>query len=294
MAETNRCRAVFITGAGGGIGRSCVSLLAANGYTVFAGVHRPMAPDTWEFSPDNGRIIPITLDIRFDEDVQQAIDAISRRLSTVDLIGVVNCAGVCFPGPLELIEPSEVLNMLNINVVGQLRVIQACLPLLSTSRGRIVVIGSTSGAIPGVFTGAYSASKFALAAITGVLRAELAASGIAVSIIDPGVIGTPFWEKTADRVTALLAHPRTGLLSDGTRAPLIGWRRGIVKLADNAADPEQVARCLLHALTAKRPQSRYTVGIKAKLKLMVWKFLPETLKDIVIRRPLNSRSPPEN
>jgi len=73
--------------------------------------------------------------------------------------------------------------------------------------------------------------------------------------------------------------------SNGTPAALIGWRQGIVKPADNAADPGRVARSVLHALTAKRPQSRYTVGIKAKLKLLIWKFLPETLKDMVIRRP---------
>jgi len=295
MAETNRRRAVFVTGAASGIGQSCVNLLAANGYTVFAGVHRPMALDSWAPSPDSGRIIPIVLDIRFDEDVRQAFDAISRQLSDLDLIGVVNCAGVSFPGPLERVEPSEMLDMLNINVVGQLRVVQAYLQLLHASNGRIVMIGSTSGIIPGVFTGAYSASKFALAGITDVLRAELAANRIGVSIVDPGMIGTPFWEKTIDRVATLLAHPRNGHLNNGTDAALAGWQQRIVKLADNAADPGLVARCVLHALTAKRPQTRYIVGTKAKLKLLIWKFLPEILKDIVIRRSLSgSRSPSEN
>ncbi|MGZ5052512.1 MAG: SDR family NAD(P)-dependent oxidoreductase [Methylobacter sp.] len=277
MIEYSQGKAVLVVGASGGIGQSCVDLLALNGYTVFAGMRKSALPVA--FGPGRGRIIPVALDIRSDGDVRQAFATIAGKLQDLELIGIVNCAGVTFPGPLARINADQMLDMLDINVVGQLRVVQAGLGLLRAG-GRIVMIGSTSSRIPGVFTGGYSASKFALEALTGVLRAELADAGIDVVSVDPGMIGTAFWQKCADRTAAFLSD------ADNNHAALASWRQNVMAQSGNAAAPEQVAACVLAALTAKRPRPRYVVGLKAKLKLAVWPFLPESIKNAIIQRPL--------
>ena len=92
---------------------------------------------------------------------------------------------------LEFLPLDALRHQLEVNVVGQIAVTQAFLPSLRKARGRIVNIGSLSGLISSPFTGAYSASKFALEALTDSLRMELRPWKIQVSIVEPGFIQTP-------------------------------------------------------------------------------------------------------
>ena len=99
------------------------------------------------------------------------------------------------PGPLEFLPPDELRRQLEVNVVGQLRMTQRCLPALRAARGRIVNMGSISGLNALPLLGAYAMSKFALEAMTDALRVELAPWGIHVAIVEPGTIKTPIWTR---------------------------------------------------------------------------------------------------
>lgn len=281
---SDRKYAVLVTGAGSGIGESCVKVLAANGYTVFAGVHQTKPAASGD-SP-NPQVIPLFLDISCDDSVRAAVRQIEQR--GFGLFGVVNAAGISLPGPLEYLEPSDVLALFNVNVVGQLRVVSACLPLLLEQQGRVIMIGSTSGRIPGVFTGAYCASKFALAALSEVLRAELASRHIAVTVIDPGMINTPFWQQTLSRGFALLDQARVtpNPALDGAFAK---WLSAVGKSADHGDDPLQVAAQVLRVLTAHRAPFSVVSGLKAKIKLWLWPYLPQACRAWIISRPLRSK-----
>jgi len=280
----NKYQAVLVTGAGSGIGHGCAQLLAANGYTVFAGLHTSK-PSAIETVADD-RIIPLIFDIRCDESIRAAVVTITQ--TGYPLLGVVNCAGVSLPGPLQHLESSAVLDLFNVNVVGQLRVVQACLPLLMEKGGKIIMIGSTSGSIPGVFTGAYSASKFALSVLSAVLRAELADSGITLCMVDPGMIKTPFWQQTLKRANAVLDQ-RTAQTHTPLDVAFAGWVEDVSEMVNHATDPQQVAEQVLRALKARRTPFRYVPGLKAKLKLLVWQCLPPPAKDAIIRRPLRTK-----
>src|SRR5207253_9122317 len=95
---------------------------------------------------------------------------------------------------------------LEVNVIGQVAVIQAFMPLLRQGRGRIVNIGSVAGRSVVPFQGAYSASKHALEAISDALRLELREWAIHVAIIEPGAIRTPIWEKGLKRADEMIAQ----------------------------------------------------------------------------------------
>ena len=147
------------------------------------------------------------------------------------------------------------------NVVGQLRMTQLCLPALRAARGRVVNMGSISGLNALPLLGAYAMSKFALEAMTDSLRVELAPWGIHVAIVEPGTIKTPIW--TRERPDP----PAEALSLYGAR--IDAFRRLAVKRGTAGAPPEAVADAVEHALTAEKPRTRYLVGRDAKLRARV-------------------------
>jgi NAD(P)-dependent dehydrogenase (short-subunit alcohol dehydrogenase family) len=196
-----------------------------------------------------------------------------------ELDALVDNAGIGIAGPLEVFPADELTRQLDVNVVGQLRVVQALLPALRRRRGRIVVMGSISGRSALPFLGAYAMSKFALEAMADALRIELAPFGIHVSIIEPGTIATPIWTKP--QRTAADFSPEAGELY-GER--LDRFRRlAAQRSANNAVPADEVAKAVEHALTAKKPKTRYLVGPDAKRRARVQK-LPDRLRDKVLTR----------
>src|SRR6185312_11409457 len=111
------------------------------------------------------------------------------------LDGLVDNAGIAIAAPLEFLPPEELTRQLDVNVVGQLRVVQAFLPALRRARGRVVLMGSVGGRSALPFLGAYAMSKFALEAMADALRLELGPWGMHVSIVEPGTIATAIWTK---------------------------------------------------------------------------------------------------
>jgi NAD(P)-dependent dehydrogenase (short-subunit alcohol dehydrogenase family) len=254
-------RTVLVTGASSGIGRACAERLARNGWRVVAGVRNAgdAAPGTEE----------LLLDVT---------DVGAIEIGDVD--AVVNNAGIAVAGPLEYLPLDELRRQLEVNVVGQLRMTQLCLPALRAARGRVVNMGSISGLNALPFLGAYAMSKFALEAMTDALRVELAPWGIHVAIVEPGTIKTPIW--TRERPDP----PREAAQLYGAR--IDAFRRLAVKRGTAGAPPETVADAVEHALTADKPRTRYLVGRDAKLRARVER-LPDRIRDrVLVRRVLGA------
>ena len=196
-----------------------------------------------------------------------------------ELDALVDNAGIGIAGPLEVLPLDELTRQLDVNVVGQLRVTQALLPALRRRRGRIVLMGSISGRSALPFLGAYAMSKFALEAMADALRIELAPWGIHVSIVEPGTIATPIWTKP-QRSAAELSSQAAELY--GPR--LDRFRRlAAARSAAHAVAADEVAKAVEHALTAKRPKTRYLVGPDAKRRARVQR-LPDRARDRLLAR----------
>jgi NAD(P)-dependent dehydrogenase (short-subunit alcohol dehydrogenase family) len=195
-----------------------------------------------------------------------------------ELDALVDNAGIAIAAPLEFLPPEELTRQLDVNVVGQLRVLQAFMPALRRSRGRVVLMGSIGGRSALPFLGAYAMSKFALEAMADALRIELAPFGINVAIIEPGTIATPIWSKpqrTVDEYpaeTAELYGARVGK-----------FRRLAAERSSNAVPAIEVAKAVAHALTSPKPRTRYVVGPDAKRRARVEK-LPDRLRDRLLTR----------
>jgi NAD(P)-dependent dehydrogenase (short-subunit alcohol dehydrogenase family) len=273
-------RTVVITGASTGIGEACALLLDQLGFFVFAGVRKDTDAQKLK-KKSSSRLTPIYLDVTDAESITAAVETLTNAVGSHGILGLVNNAGIAVPGPLELLSIAEFQQQLQVNVTGQLAVTQAFLGLIRQSRGRIVNMGSISGRSPAPFLGAYNASKFAMEALTDVMRMELRPWGISVSIIEPGAIATPIWNKSltqSDTAQQNLPEWAENLYGHAMNAV----RQRVKVLASNGISADVVAQAVVHALTAKQPRTRYLVGQDAKIGAFLKHILPDKLHDRLI------------
>ena len=276
--------AVVITGASSGIGAACVLRLAELGYRVFAGVRQGAAGEDLKHRA-RGAVEPLPLDVTAAPNIAEAVRRVGQAVGSAGLAGLVNSAGIVVPGPLEFVPLDEVRKQFEVNVVGALAVTQAFLPLLRATRGRIVNVSSVSGRIASPFLGPYSASKFALEALSDSLRVELRPWGIRVSLIEPGAVATPLWEKSlarAEEIEKQLPPHAQALYAEGMAA----MRRLAREAAQSAMPASVVAAAVAHALTARRPKTRYLLGTNARLALLLRRLLPDRAWDALMARQL--------
>jgi len=264
---------VLVTGAARGIGKSIVSYLAAAGWDVIGGVRN--AADAEALSALPG-VSAVTLDITDDAQVAALPGLLPGRLDAV-----VNNAGIAVSGPLEGLTPAEIRRQLDVNVVGQLAVTSAVLPLLRASRGRIVFISSVNGKLSAPMMGAYSASKFALEAAADALRVELRSWHIDVSVVQPAQTDTDLWreadQSVAEMEAALSAEHRALYTKH-----VAGMRKAIPMSQRLAVDPEKVSKVVLQALTARRPKAYYPVGLPTAIQMTFMTKLPTRARDALL------------
>jgi NAD(P)-dependent dehydrogenase (short-subunit alcohol dehydrogenase family) len=270
---------VVITGASTGIGEACALRLDKLGFCVFAGVRKDSDAQKLQ-QKGSQRLIPIFLDVTDANSIAFAVETVKNTVGD-EIFGLVNNAGIAVPGPLELLPIADFEQQIQVNVTGQLAVTQAFLGLLRQGRGRIVNMGSISGRSAAPFLGAYNASKFALEALTDVMRMELRPWGISVSIIEPGAIATPIWEKSftqADTAKQNLSPSALNLYGHA----LTAVRKQVGILASKSISSDIVAEAVIHALTAEKPKTRYLIGQDAKIGAFLKYLLPDRLYDRVI------------
>jgi NAD(P)-dependent dehydrogenase (short-subunit alcohol dehydrogenase family) len=222
------------------------------------------------------------LDVTDRDSIAAAVQTVAKAVGEAGLAGLVNNAGIAVGGPIELVPMSAVRCQFEVNVFGQIAVTQAFLPLLRRGRGRVVNMGSIAGRAATPFIGLYSASKFALEALTDALRSELSPWGIEVSIVEPGAIATPIWKKSArvaDQMKAGLSDEARKLYGE----QLASVRSSIEKVEERSIPATVVAEAVSHALTAKRPKTRYLVGIDARIRAAMAAWLPDRVQDRVVR-----------
>jgi NAD(P)-dependent dehydrogenase (short-subunit alcohol dehydrogenase family) len=277
-------RYVLVTGASTGIGAACALGCAARGATVFAGVRTGEAGEALRMAGGKS-VVPLLLDVTETGSIQQAAETVRKRAGLSGLSGLVNNAGISVGSPLEVIPLDSLRKQLEVNVIGQVAVTQSFLPMIRLARGRIVNMGSIAGRGTIPMMGPYSASKHALEALTDALRLELKPWGIHVSIIEPGAVATPIWDKSlrmaADLEATVGAEARNLY---GETARLV--REAVEQAARRAIDPEAVVRAVWHALTADRPRTRYLVGTDAKIRAIMVKWLPDRVQDWLLEKLL--------
>ena len=138
-----------------------------------------------------------------------------------------------------------------------------------------------------------AASKHALEAISDSLRVELRHFGVKVSLVEPGDVDTPIWKKSraaAERLRDQMIKEVDDRVPQEVRDHYAGditaMRAATTKMAATAMPVSRVVRAVVHALSARRPKTRYLVGAKTWAAVLGLRFLPDGLRDWVVRRNL--------
>ncbi|MGD9656634.1 MAG: SDR family NAD(P)-dependent oxidoreductase [Methylocystis sp.] len=277
-------KAVVVTGASTGIGAACVKLLVENDFHVFAAVRKEA--DAARIAAQHGAAItPLLFDVTDAVAVASAARDVEARLAGEALAGLVNNAGVAVPGPLLHLPIEEFRRQIEVNLIGQLQVIQAFAPLLGAGEarrgppGRIVNMSSVAGRFAAPFLGAYNASKFGLEGMSDALRRELMVYGVDVILIEPGMIATPIWDKAEE--TDLRLFEGTAYAAPGTR--MLHW---LIGEGRRAPGPEVVAQAVLGALTDRRSPVRIPVVRNRFADYALPSLLPARLVDWLTARRL--------
>ena len=279
----NASGAVVVTGASTGIGRATALLLDQRGYRVFAGVRKDEdAKSLKEAGSD--LLKPIKIDVTKERSIAAAARNVKRALGDEGLVGLVNNAGVGGGGPVEFIPIADFRNTIEVNLIGQLAVTQAFLPLIRKAKGTVVFIASIGGRIAAPFLSPYNASKFGIEALGDSLRREVLPWGIDVVVVEPGTIATEIWSKGKDA----LAETTEGMPADAVRLygpQLQAWAKSFMGEGDTQGiAPEKVARVIHRAIAKDKPKPRYLVGADAKIGAKMNAVVPTRTFDKMARR----------
>lgn len=205
-------RTVLLTGASGGIGRFAALRLAAAGahLSLVARTEAPLAALAAEVTAAGGEALPLSADVTRPEDCARAVQETMRRFGGLDAL--VNNAGVGYLRTLDEASDEEIDRMVEVNLLGTVRMTRAALPaLLGRSGSAIVNVGSMAGRVAPVHYGYYSATKFAISGLTESWRRELGPRGVRVTLLLPAAVDTTFVDR-AGRARALGAGPAGVLL----------------------------------------------------------------------------------
>lgn len=301
---------VLVTGAGSGIGEACTRRLSTMGWRVFAGV-LDESQRTYLEQARLPNVTPLLLDITQADSIASAAATVAERLGTAGLSGLVNNAGIGVLGPVEYFPLDRFRRQMEVNFFGHLAVTQAFLPLLRRTTpaqmtpgrttpaqmtpgrntlgqtmswqtgGRIVNISSMAGRGTLPLFAAYSASKHGIEAVSDALRQELRPWKMHVACIEPALVATPILASSqVEADAAFAAMPPEGRERYGRYFERM---KNNTQINAAAQPPDVVARAVAHALTARRPKTRYIVGG------MRWRFwmltkLPDRVRDWVIEK----------
>jgi NAD(P)-dependent dehydrogenase (short-subunit alcohol dehydrogenase family) len=274
---------VLITGASTGIGEATALHLAGLGYDVYAGVRRDA--DGAALAQRSSRITPVQLDVTDQGQIDAAAKTIADAVGERGLAGLVNNAGIGRGGPLEYIEMDDWRMQFDVNVLGQVAVTRAFLPLIRRGTGRIVFVGSIGGRYATPFIAPYNSSKFALRAIADSLRGELDAWKLHVALIEPGAVKTLIWDKGAAKTDELVDElPPEAMERYGK---VLETAKKMIATQDKMGIPPlKVAEAIEHALTSSRPKAHYLVGKDARIQNALFSLMPIRMRDALMRKVL--------
>jgi NAD(P)-dependent dehydrogenase (short-subunit alcohol dehydrogenase family) len=263
-------KVVLITGCSTGIGRDLTHRLSQAGYQVAATARKA------ESLADLPAALKVSLDVTREDSIEQAVAQTIARFGQIDVL--VNNAGYALRGALEEIPIEEVQQMFDVNVFGVLRMVRAAAPQMrKQGAGRIINISSIAGKLSTPVNGAYSATKFAVEALSDALRLELAPFGIQVIVVEPGSIKTQF-DHTAQahgqEILSNSASPYTPLyrLSDQFAASMRNQQTG----------PEVVSEVIQEAIESSNPKARYHANIPLSGELIL--HMGDSVWDMALRR----------
>lgn len=266
-------KVALVTGASSGIGEATARKLNELGYTVYAAARRLERMHPLKQQGIN----IITLDVTDDASMQGAITEIITQSGRLDVL--INNAGYGSYGAVEEVPLAEAQAQFDVNVFGAVRLIQLALPQMrAQGSGTIINISSMGGKLHTPLGAWYHGTKFALEGISDSLRLELEPLGIDVVVVEPGGVKTEWADIAAQKLLATSGAGPYAAQAKAMAQSMVGEMSRKYQ-----SSPELIANTIAKAATARRPKTRYVVGMGAKPLLFMRKILSDRAFDCLIR-----------
>lgn len=286
-------KTILITGCSTGFGRETALHFCRRGWQVFATVRKvadredllaEAAGQSAQGSDSMGCPLPdvFLCDITNEVEVAALAREVTTRITGLNVL--LNNAGTGYLGPLEVLPVAKFRAQLEVNVTGHFIVTQALLPLLKAARGTLINVSSLSGRVTFPITGAYNASKWALEAMSDVLRMELAQFGVRVVVIEPGSSPTAIWGTGREHTAEVFADPR----AEQYRALMDGVARATGDDGRSGFPVHWFSELVWRIANDPRPHTRYPIGRNVRLMITLHRWLPDRVWDWWVRRLLGA------
>ncbi|XP_040185013.1 corticosteroid 11-beta-dehydrogenase isozyme 2 [Rana temporaria] len=278
-------KAVMITGCDSGFGKAAAQRMDEMGFKVIAtvlDVRSPGAKDLQKRCSD--RLTIIQMDLTKPEDIKRAQQVTKEQTHETGLWALVNNAGYCVHfGDAELSLMTTYRGCMEVNFFGTLEITKALLPMLRSSKGRIVTIGSPAGEHSFPFLAAYGSSKAALGRVMDTFRHELMPWGVKVSMIKPGSYKTGahddknHWENQHKK---LLSSLPCELLQEYGEEYICETQNLFLEYGKTAStDLSPVIDSITDAILSENPKVQYYAGKHLWILYFIGIYLPHSLSD---------------
>jgi short-subunit dehydrogenase len=293
-----------VTGASSGIGKDTVIKLIQSGYQVFGLARRydklVNLFSSESVSKENKKedlYIPIEFDITKPETFNNVLDIIISTTANENTVyGLVNNAGYVEPGAIEDISMDNLRSQFETNFFGLVGFTKKVLPLMMIRRneeeggGRIVNVSSFAGLISLPLIGAYSATKFALEAVSDALRIEVWNKNIKIITINPGVIETDIYDVLKTRIDDLINNNNNSN-NNGYSRFIEAYNKYFIKTNYNGLKSSVVADVICKSISSPNPKQKYIIGsTKEKIAIRLRPFIPDKLLSSLIAKQIHHES----
>jgi len=272
---------IVVTGVSSGIGYGIAKEFASKNYHVFGSVRKQ--EDAKRLKQEIAtNFTPLLFDVTDRQAIENAAKQVEDIVGNLGIVGLINNAGIATSGPLIHQPIAEIRRQFEVNVIGQINVIQVFFELLKIGErpGKIVNISSTAGKLSAPFLGAYSGSKHALEGISSSLRKELQLYGIDVIIIGPGVVATKICHSI-EVENAAKKYAET----DYAKSIDI-FQNYIVNQVENGLSVATLGQFVREVFETEKPKTRYAI-LRDRIKSWLLPgLLPPRISDRRVARNL--------
>ena len=276
-------RSALITGCSSGLGLYMAESLQRDGWKVFATARKEQDIENLK----SKGIDAYYLDVTDSGSIEKLVKYVSEKTDG-KLYALINNAGCGYSGALEDITRDAMRHQFEVNVFGVHELTNQVIPIFRKNKtGRIVNISSAAGRFSTPFMGAYSASKFALEALSDALRFELRNTGIKISIIEPGPLKSDFSKNALTLFQNQIKPPENSHYKDIYEK--MGKYRRTKETKKNIPGPEALYKKIKHALESKSPKIRYLITKEAYLASYLKRVFPDKLLDVLVFIYLNRK-----
>jgi short-subunit dehydrogenase len=270
---------VLITGASSGIGKAIAEALVKLGYKVYGTSRKQESGKFVEVIPqankNSGFLRMLQLDVCSEESVENAVNLVLNKEGRIDIL--INNAGFGIAGSIEDTTVEEAFSQFDTNFFGVLRMCRKVIPSMRANKnGLILNISSVAGLISVPFQSMYSASKYAVEALTEALRIEVKHFGIKVSMVEPGDTKTGFTDKRIYVAASAEESAYNEKFMKSIKTMEVSEMKG--------PGPHKIVQAAVKIINMKNPPIRITAGFSYKVIVFLKRLLPARLVSYVVSK----------